>query len=161
MGKHGTDLYTISKEYKIPYKTLVNYFYINYNGGNEQTKSLKELEFAFEKKQSRSKKKNEKTAVVTRSRVTNNSKPHTELSPSERKEHQRNIVQSVLNKQGVDDRTKYDVANYDNTNEDKDEEELKKEAEENKIRLLPNAARRQNIRTSTRNIASQSTKKAK
>merc|ERR1712154_150420 len=140
VSKWGADLHRISNEYKIHYKTLVNYFYINYNGGNEQTKSLKELEFAYEKKASRWKKKSEKTAVVTRSGRGGSKPKGTEDMSTDDKERQRNIVQSVLNKQGVDDRTKYDMANYDNTKEDdKDEDELEKEKEENKIRLLPAA----------------------
>merc|ERR1712071_490810 len=58
--KFGSDLYKISREYNIPMGKLVQYYHVNYNGGNEQTKSLKELEFAFDKKAEKEKKKLEK-----------------------------------------------------------------------------------------------------
>ena len=80
---------------------------MNYNGGNEQTKSLKELEFAFDKKAEKEKKKLEKTAITTRS------KGGKEGGGETHEERQKHIVQSVLNSQGVDDRTRYDMANYD------------------------------------------------
>jgi len=116
--KWGSDLYKISREYNIPMGKLVQYYHVNYNGGNEQTKSLKELEFVFDKKAEKEKKKLEKTAITTRSK--NNSKDGNDYNQDER---QKNIVQSVLNSQGVDDRTRYDMANYEVGGKEIDEDD--------------------------------------
>jgi len=118
--KFGSDLYKISREYNLPMGKLVQYYHVNYNGGNEQTKSLKELEFAFDKKAEKEKKRLEKkTAVTTRSKGGKDA----DVVRENQEERQKHIVQSVLNSQGVDDRTRYDMANYDiGGQEDRDEE---------------------------------------
>merc|ERR1712226_70974 len=120
--KYGSDLSKISKEHNIQLYKLVQYYHINYNGGNEQTKSLKELEFAYDKKSEKEKKKQEKSAVTTRSKGGNDAR-----------ESHKNIVQSVLNRQEVDDRSRYDMANFDMVSDEKTDEEKSSK----KSRILP------------------------
>lgn len=68
----GSDLYKISRKYSLPLNRIVPYYHRNYNAStNDHEKSLKELEYQYDKKIEREKKKSRKRGVPVLTRSSN------------------------------------------------------------------------------------------
>jgi len=64
LKNEGSNLYKISRHYNLPLNRIVPYYHRHYNTStNEHEKSLKEIEFQYDKRIEREKKKNRKRGV--------------------------------------------------------------------------------------------------